>query len=54
MTWGMGSLNLAQPTMATAPLVPVAANLPVSTIVAGKLVNLEESIKNIEAQLVAE
>jgi hypothetical protein len=53
VTWGMGSMQLAPP-IPTAQPSPLSAKASgVSTYVAGKFTNLEDSIRNIEAQLVA-
>jgi hypothetical protein len=54
VTWGMGSMQLAPPIPTTQPSPLSAGASGVSTYVAGKFTNLEESIRNIEAQLVAE
>jgi hypothetical protein len=54
-TWGMGSLNLAPLPLVAPQMTPIIPMTPVmSTLVAGKLQNLEALIKNREAQLVAE
>jgi hypothetical protein len=54
VTWGMGSMNLTPPLLAVQPTTPSVAATGASTFVTGKITNLDESIKNIEAQLVAE
>jgi hypothetical protein len=54
VTWGMGSLNLPPLTLLAPQVNLSAVTMAMSTLVVAKLQNLEEFIKNIEVQLVAE
>jgi hypothetical protein len=52
VTWGLGSMNLAAPTPQVTQGTPVAQVM--TPVLASRFKNVEESIRNIEAQLVSE
>jgi hypothetical protein len=54
VTWGMGSLNLPPPVSANPQVTPSGVSTLLMMSVTGKLQNLDESIKNIKPQLIAE